>query len=320
MITFPDFKQKQVLFIKTERNFYNKIKFQNDNIVFLKDNKIINRSSCHRIFSVFIIGDISITSELIKNGLKYGVSFFLLKNNFNLYASINSKAEGNYLLKMRQYSITEDEEIFISKEIVKNKIKNQISLLSSKKIDSELFKREKEIINFIDKAKIDDSIRGIEGNVSKEFFNSYFKEIDWKKRMPRTKTDISNFLLDMGYTMIFNFIDSLLQLYGFDTYKGCYHKLFFQRKSLSCDIVEPFRSIIDREVLKIHTLKKIKEKDFKIEKGKAFCSYAVSERYAQIFFEAIMKNREEIYYYVQGFYRFIMNKEKNIFPYFKISR
>lgn len=134
------------------------------------------------------------------------------------------------------------------------------------------------------------------------------------------KAGYTDFLLDIGYTMMFNFIDALLRLYGFDTYKGCYHKLFFQRKSLACDIIEPFRPLIDREVLKLYTLKSIQEKDFIERKGNLSLSFEHSAKYAQVFLEAIMEHREEIYSYVQGFYRFIMNKEVNQFPYFKISR
>ena len=52
--------------------------------------------------------------------------------------------------------------------------------------------------------------------------------------------------MDIGYTYLFNFIDALLRLYGFDTYLGFYHKEFYQRKSLVCDVVEPFRCIIDK--------------------------------------------------------------------------
>ena len=73
--------------------------------------------------------------------------------------------------------------------------------------------------------------------------------------------------MDIGYTQIFNFIDSILRLYGFDTYKGVYHKLFFARKSLACDIEEPFRSIIDKALLKAHNLNQINPDDFVFEKG-----------------------------------------------------
>lgn len=320
MITLPDFKQKQALFIQTERNVSNKIKFQNDNIVFLKDDKVVNRASCHRVFAVFIIGDIAITSELMKQGLQYGVSFFFLKNNFNLYASINSSAEGNYLLKMRQYSMSPEDELFISKQIVKNKIDNQFRLLKSRHLDKKIRKRINDVIVSIKNSANQDSLRGIEGNISKEFFNAYFGDIGWRARMPRVKPDMPNFLLDVGYTMMFNFVDSLLRLYGFDTYKGCYHKLFFQRQSLACDIVEPFRSVIDREVLKIYTLDQIGKNDFKIQNGRVTISFNESQRYANIFLESIMKNKEEIYKYIQGFYRYVMNSQKNKFPEFIISR
>ncbi len=316
MLTLPDLKQKQILFIQSERGVLNRIKFQNDNIVFMKDGEIINRVSCHRVFIVFIVGDISITSELIKQGLYYGVSFFFLKNNFNLYASLNSSAEGNYLLRMRQYIIKNEEELIIAKNIVENKVKNQFRLLRSRNINHNL--DEKDVLIKIKKSENHDSLRGIEGNVSRCFFKYYFDEINWRKRMPRVKPDIPNFLLDMGYTMMFNFIDAMLRLHGFDTYKGCYHKLFFQRKSLACDVIEPFRSIVDRELLKIYTLKRITESDFKLQKGKVSSSFEVSQKYSTIFLEAIMSNREDIYKYVQGFYRFVMNNENNKFPDFKI--
>lgn len=318
MLTLPDFQQKQILFIKTENGFSNKIKFHNDNIVFLKDDKIKNRASCHKIFSVFIIGNISITSELIKQGLKYGLSFFLLDNNFKCFASIGSKNTGNYLLKMKQYSATEEFDLIVSKKIVLNKIENQLKLLRSKGKSTNI--NEKKIKDSIKSVKDLGVLRGIEGNISKEFFNIYFRDINWFARMPRVKPDAPNFLLDMGYTFIFNFIDSLLNLFGFDTYKGFYHKLFFQRKSLTCDIIEPFRCLIDKEVLKIFNLKIFKEQDFKVKDGRVTINYKDSSKYAKQFFEAIMRHKKEIYNYIRGFYHFLMDNKKYKFPYFSAPR
>ena len=97
MISLPDFKEKQLLYIRAERVVFNKIRFQNDNIVFLKDDAIINRASCHKVFAVFVLGDITITSGLMKDGIKHGVSFFFLKDNFESYANFGAVAEGHYL-------------------------------------------------------------------------------------------------------------------------------------------------------------------------------------------------------------------------------
>ena len=87
MMSLPDFREKQILFITNEQGAENKIQFKNDNIVFVKDGKIVNQISCHKVFAVFIIGDTSITTVLIKNCHKYGISLFLMKYNFEVYGS-----------------------------------------------------------------------------------------------------------------------------------------------------------------------------------------------------------------------------------------
>jgi CRISPR-associated protein Cas1 len=230
-------------------------------------------------------------------------------------------AEGNYLLRMKQYSLSENQELEISKNIVLNKIKNQFTILRSKKliINDEIFNLD--IFNKVKNAVNNQNLLGIEGNFSQKFFKTYFGSIGWYARLPRVKPDIPNFLLDMGYTFLFNFIDALLCLFGFDTYKGFYHKLFFQRKSLVCDIIEPFRPIIDREVLKMHNLKIVSENDFKVIDGKyTLKSFKNNYKYAYIFSKTLMENKENIYNYIQKFYRFLMDSERNKFPYFKILR
>lgn len=314
----PDFKEKQILFIQSERGIDTKIKLSNDNIAFLKNDKIINQLSCHKIFAVFIMGDITITSVLIRNCVKYGISIFLLKNNFETYAVVGSQAEGNYLLRSKQYNFSD--ELGFAKHVVKNKIANQLVLMkSSGKLNEENYNILKDdLYNKVEQAKDDKELLGIEGSATKIFFQSYFNEIDWYKRMPRTKIDHYNILLDMGYTFLFNYVDSLLRLYGFDVYKGFYHKLFFQRKSLVCDAVEPFRCVIDRQLLKSFHLNQIDEKDFKYSSGRYLLSYDKSQKYADIFLKSILERKEEIFLYVKSFYRCMMNEEEN-YPVFNIK-
>jgi len=318
MLSIPDFKEKQILFIQPERNSENRIKLINDNVVFLKDDKIINQLSCHKIFAIFIIGDISITSVLARNCLKCGISIFLLKNNFETYAAIGSDAEGNYLLRIKQYNLSD--EFKLAKHIVKNKFLNQLILLkNAKKINGNDFeKMNAELNGKIDGARDDKELLGLEGSSTKNFFQAYFAEIDWYKRMPRTKVDHYNILMDMGYTFLFNYIDSLLRLYGFDTYKGFYHKLFFQRKSLTCDLVEPFRCIIDRQLLKSFHLGQIDEKDFEYSGGRYLLKYDKSQKYANIFLEAILERKDDLFLFIKDFYRLIMGNESK-YPIFKIE-
>ena len=53
-----------------------------------------------------------------------------------------------------------------------------------------------------------------------------------------------------------------------DIYKGkegVYHRLWFKRKSLICDLMEPFRCIVDRTIRTAINRKQFSEKDFAIE-------------------------------------------------------
>ena len=317
MISLPDFKEKQIVFVRAEWGEKSTLRFLNDHIVFLKDGKVINRTSCHKAFAVFVMGDIAVTTKLIQRAAELGVSFFFLKPNFEVYASFRSQADGNWLLRMKQYGMSGDKELWIAKNIVKAKVINQMELLGS--IGTLYSKQEKqEILQKIESAKDNQSLLGLEGNFSKSFFQQYFAEIGWRRRAPRTKEDIQNFLLDMGYTFLFNFVDSLLRLHGFDTFKGCYHKLFFSRRSLACDLTEPFRCIIEHQLVKSYNLKQIVHPDFIFSKGKYSLPFQNNQKYAQIFLQALMDNKEDIFSFVQGFYRFIMD-EKNEFPEYRIK-
>ena len=162
---------------------------------------------------------------------------------------------------------------------------------------------------------------GLEGGMSRRFFREYFSDIGWRRRIPRGKTDPENILLDIGYSMLFNYVDSLLRLFGFDTYRGVYHQLFFQRKSLSCDIEEPFRCIIERKLLKMYHLGQVKKEDFEYspKRKQYFLKYQESTRYAQLFTEAILERKEDIYSYIRDYYYAILN-ETDDFPYFDIKK
>ena len=198
--------------------------------------------------------------------------------------------------------------------MVKNKIANQATVIRK-------IQRQKYIIDDyllkVDQARSIDSIRGIEGNFASIYFSVIFKDVGWYKRSPRTKPDIPNLLLDIGYTFMFNYIDGMLRLFGFDTYKGIYHQLFFQRKSLACDLMEPLRPLIDRHLIKQYNLKVINEKDFKFSQGSfRIKSFDMRKKYADIWLKLIMENKEDIYIFILNFYRYMLNPVKYSFTEF----
>ncbi len=310
MLEKTDFIKKQILFIFSNRG--EKISFKNDNIVVLsKDGTIKYQITCYRVFAIFIIGDISITSGIIRRTKQFGIVIYMMNQSFKLYSIIGNRMEGNTLLHRKQYEYHDDD---IAQFLVYNKIYNQRMALNSIRQKNELCKEAiaklDSCIEKIKNEKYDNkSLLGIEGSASRVYFSNMFNNVYWSGRKPRIKNDYVNSTLDIGYNMLFNMIDSLLQLYGFDVYCGVYHKEFYMRKSLVCDIMEPIRPIIDMKIRKAINLKQCREEDFQIIQNQYVLSYKKSPAYVEFLLEELLNYKEEIFVFVQSYYRsFMKNK------------
>jgi len=312
MMSRPDFISKQIILIESSKGV--KLKFKNSNLTLInkEDNKTLLQHSCHKIFMIFIYGEFTITSVLIKNLKKFAIPIVFLSYSLRPYLSIVPDNKGNFLLRKKQYTFPN--ELELSKHIVKNKINNQIYLMNSLRYktsnETTLINKAKAILLNVDSAQNNQELLGLEGNVSKIFFEVYFKNMSFKGRRPRCKDDIYNLLLDIGYFYLFNFIEANLELYGFDTYCGFYHKLFFQRKSLVCDLVEPFRCVIDKQLRKSYNLGQIDETDFYVKNGQYYIKREFNKKYSELFLKEILFNKEEIFLYIQKYYRCFMKEEK----------
>ncbi len=258
MIQLPDFRQKQIFLLDASALSGCALSLRNENVLITVDGKTKDKIPIAKLIAIFVIGDFTMTSKLLQKITRAGASVYFLKRNCETYASVSSYAEGNYLLRQQQYAVDDAQALAMAKHIVANKLRNSLALLRGSGINTIAGKTriayKRLMVQKITAAKDLASLRGVEGVISKDYFAAYFAQIDWYRRVPRGKVDENNILLDMGYSFLFHFTDAILRVYGFDTYKGIYHQLFFQRKSLACDMMEPFRCIIDRAVVKMHTL------------------------------------------------------------------
>lgn len=124
--------------------------------------------------------------------------------------------------------------------------------------------------------------------------------------------------LDIGYTMLFNMVDAILQVYGFDTYYGVFHRCFYMRKSLVCDIMEPMRPIIDYEIRKAANLGQCKIDDFEQFDQRWVLKYKKNPDYIQFLMNSILEYKDDIFLYIQKYYRFFMKDREGEVPVFEI--
>lgn len=215
-----------------------KLSYKNNYLIIRNDNlQMIHLSEINLI--VIDTGMVSITSflinELSNNKIKMIIcdekhnpacEFVPYYGNFNTSKKILSQVKWNNTSKDETWS-----------KIVKNKIYNQAILL--KKYNFEKYDK---VLRYVDEVKIGDKTNR-EGHAAKVYFNILFGN----KFIRGTKDNI-NCALDYGYSILLSVFNKEIVSKGYITQLGINHKNEFNYFNLSCDLMEPFRPLIDEIV------------------------------------------------------------------------
>lgn len=122
-------------------------------------------------------------------------------------------------------------------KIIKQKILNQAAML--KKYD---FNSDEKLIAYADELEYFDSTNR-EGHAAKVYFNSLFG-----KGFSRDDVNDINAALNYGYSIILSNFNKELVACGYSTELGIKHTNEYNNFNLSCDLMEPFRVIVDEIV------------------------------------------------------------------------
>lgn len=283
--------------------------------------KTLTKIPFQKMLALFVVGHITVTTPLIEKCKLHGVALVVMKPNLRPVFFWANAAEANYLLRKRQFEYGQ-EDLTIGKILIRNKVENQRAALTKTRRKDEIIcnaiSQCKAALNFIDDVIDHNQLMGLEGIVAKTFFAAYFQNQNWKGRHPRMKCDAMNATLDIGYTILFNFMECFIRMFGFDLYVGVYHRLWFNRKSLVCDLMEPFRCIIDHATLLAFNRKQFSEKDFSVVKQEYRLKHEKCSCYYKVFYDALIERKMDIFKYVQQYYRcFMGRKSVKSYPTFK---
>ena len=318
MLSKNDIESKNIVFINILDGV--KLSLSLGNII-IKDKEteeVKTKLSTHKVLAIFIVGNMTMTSQLLETCKKNAIQVVFMKSSLRPYINFGDIAEANYLVRYKQYTQAE-QELKLAKVFIIAKTYNQHKLIKNLRNKTA---RQKEIV--AKNTKLLDQLieiqglaemMGIEGNIAKNFFTGYYGHLeDWKGRKPRIKQDPYNVVLDLGYSMLFNFVECFLRLFGFDLYKGFCHQTWYKRKSLVCDFVEPFRCIVDNQVRKSWNLGQFSRDDFGCKNEQFYIKKDKSKNYSKVLFAEIISYKLEIFEYVREFYRAFM-RDKDIVDY-----
>lgn len=182
---------------------------------------------------------VSISAYLLKELSDNKINIIFCDEKHNPFGELSTYYSKHNTSKMiqRQISWTSNEKDKIWKKIVKNKLLNQAYMLS--KIDSEKYKL---LLDYIVEVQDGDSTNR-EGHAGKVYFNALFGN-----SFSRRDESNINSALNYGYEILLSTFNKEIINNGYLTQLGIHHKNEFNKFNLGCDLMEPFRIVIDNFV------------------------------------------------------------------------
>lgn len=216
-----------------------KLSYKNRYLVVKQDNdeKYIHLSEIDTIIVDSI--SVSISTYLLKelSDNKINIIFCDEKHNpFGELSSYYSRHNSSKMIKEQIVWKNSDKDKLWTK-IVKNKVLNQALLLN--KIGSDKYDL---VLSYVEDVKDGDKTNR-EGHSAKVYFNALFG-----MNFVRNDSDDINAALNYGYAVLLSTVNKEIISNGYLTQLGIHHKNEFNEFNLTCDIMEPFRVIIDNFV------------------------------------------------------------------------
>ena len=239
-----------------------KISYKNRFLVVKQNNdeKYVHLSEIDTIIVDSI--SVSISTYLLKELSDNKINIIFCDDKHNPFGELSSYySRHNSSKKIKEqisWKVSNKDELW--SKIVKNKILNQSLLL--RKVKSDKYNL---ILSYIDDVKSGDKTNR-EGHAAKVYFNSLFGN-----NFVRNNSDEVNAALNYGYAILLSTINKEIINNGYLTQLGIHHKNEFNQFNLSCDLMEPFRIIIDNFVY--YNQNRGFDKDYKLDIVNIFNNY-----------------------------------------------
>ena len=278
-------KLQNTIYITNEQAY---LTLDGDNVVIKVNDKEIARFPFDNIENIVCFSHIGCSPALMGKCVSLNIPINFINPYGKFLAKVCGGPKGNVFLRVEQIKKFEEMSLFLAKNTVLAKNHNCIKNIKRTLHDNPELRTDENIIrtlNTLEKGfdtitntKTEESLLGVEGNLSSVYFSIFSKliknnDFSFSYRNKRPPLDETNALLSFVYTLLTNDCASALETVGLDSYIGYYHKLRSGRESLACDMVEELRCIAERFVLTQINLRTISVKDFdKLETGAVYLS------------------------------------------------
>ncbi|WP_319996190.1 CRISPR-associated endonuclease Cas1 [Trichococcus shcherbakoviae] len=211
-----------------------------------------------KVSGMLIIGNIQLSTQLMKACLKKGVVATFLSKYGEFYGKLQSTKHQHIERQRKQFMLSEEDDfsLALSKRFVKGKLNNQQVLLRRifRDADNPTDASSDIMCNMgiyrdkIDEAHTIDELRGYEGIAARTYFDgissSLSEEFRFNGRNRMPPKDPVNSLLSFGYTILMYEIYAAIEQNGLHPFCGFYHSDSLHHPTLASDLTEEWRPVI----------------------------------------------------------------------------
>lgn len=278
-------KLLNTLYVTREEGY---LSLDGENVVLTEGGKELVRLPFTNLESIICFNYPGCSPALMGKCAKENIGLCFLSPSGRFLARVTGETKGNVFLRKQQLEKFGDAEVQVGliRAILSAKLKNTRSLLLRSRRDhpetdadgalthcAEVLSANLERISG---EEVPDVLRGLEGESAKAYFSVFDRLFVQQRevfrlfaRSKRPPLDRTNAMLSFLYTVCTNDIASALECVGLDPYIGVFHTLRPGRASLASDLMEEFRSSVERLVISAVNLKIIQEDDFEEQVGGA---------------------------------------------------
>lgn len=243
----------------------------------------------HHLGGVVCLGNIMLSPALMHRLAEDGIGLVLLDANGRFKARLEGPVSGNILLRQAQHAKAGDAAfaLALARACVAGKIRNarQVLLRGAREAKGEtdqtaLARGADDLaaaLRALPEATDLDVLRGLEGDAARKYFGCLNllvrpearERFSMDGRTRRPPRDRMNALLSFLYSMLMNDCRSAVEAAGLDPQLGFLHAVRPGRAALALDLMEEFRTLVDRLALTLVNRGQLSEGDFVVREGGA---------------------------------------------------
>lgn len=218
---------------------------------------------------VMLLARAQLSTEVIKAAMRAGVPLNFLSESGQWYGSTRGEPDGATLSLWRlQHERVEDLgfRMGCARALVCARIHSMMTVLAHRRAPPSAVESLKRSLGAAGKAATLDELRGVEGHATSRYFERLDDLLpsgfDFRGRSRCPPRDPVNAMLSFSYTLLHQAAHCVLQCAQLNPRIGVYHQPRGTHAALASDFMEPFRFLVERQVLSQLNRREFKPDDF----------------------------------------------------------